>query len=417
MIEKQAELERVDRDEVLKSAADILTLIGNRVVLKAVGKTTTRGKEEAGPCPNCGGTDRFHVLPDRQQWFCRSCTGEPETEGFKNVIDYAMIILGMDFRTACKWVTGAPDVPTMASVEPRALPQPKFYEHRPPSQVWQDRGRAFVEYAENQLWQNDKALAYLRGRALTDETIRAARLGWNPKTIYDKPAQWGVTDTDKIWLPKGLVMPWFIGGELWRIEIRLPDGSKVGPTGYKQGLYNADHLSPDKPAVLVEGVIDCLTIAQHAGDLVTPIATGATGHARRPRWIARLALCPLVLVAFDNEPDKGDKAARFWLNALPSGKRWRPFWEDVNQMAQDGANIRGWIEAGLALNRAQVTPAVSQPIALLSTSVKKEPSGTVDNIQVSSEAAEPSHSQGYIELWANTMVLEATSLGGVVVRE
>jgi hypothetical protein len=64
-------------------------------------------------------------------------------------------------------------------------------------------------------------------------------------------------------------------------------------------------------------------------------------------WIARLALCPLVLVAFDAEEEKGDKAARYWLGVLDNAVRWRPYWEDANAMAQDGVDVRGWIEAGV----------------------------------------------------------------------
>ena len=60
-------------------------------------------------------------------------------------------------------------------------------------------------------------------------------------------------------------------------------------------------MASDKPAILVEGEIDALTLGQQAGDLVVPVATGSTEGSKRPRWIGRLALCPLVLVSFDAE--------------------------------------------------------------------------------------------------------------------
>jgi hypothetical protein len=215
-----------------------------------------------------------------------------------------------------------------------------------PAGEWVDRARALVDYSQKQLQQNGEALAYLQGRGLTDQTIEAARLGWNPKHITDQPAAWGLTGKP-VHIPAGLVIPWYIEGELWRVEIRKPNGAKIGVRGYKQGLYNADQLRPDKPAVLVEGVIDALTIEQEAGELVTAVATGATTHARQARWIAKLALCPVVLVAFDNEPDRGQAAADYWLDVLPNARRWRPFWDDPNQMLQDGANLASWIKAGL----------------------------------------------------------------------
>ena len=105
-------------------------------------------------------------------------------------------------------------------------------------------------------------------------------------------------------------------------------------------------MSPDCLAVVVEGEIDVLTLVQTVGDLAVAVATGSTSGARRTRWIARLALASLVLVAFDAD-DKGDKAAGYWLGVLPNAKRWRPSWGDVNAMAQGGADLRAWVLAAL----------------------------------------------------------------------
>jgi DNA primase len=100
--------------------------------------------------------------------------------------------------------------------------------------------------------------------------------------------------------------------------------------------------------MLLEGEINALTVAQAARDLVTPVATGGTTHARRACWIGRLAVAPLVLVAFDADANgAGDAAAAWWLNILANGKRWRPYWDDPNAMAQAGADVRGWVAAGL----------------------------------------------------------------------
>ena len=97
---------------------------------------------------------------------------------------------------------------------------------------------------------------------------------------------------------------------------------------------------------MVEGELDALTIEQEAGDLVTAVATGATGGARRMHWLARLALCSVVLVAYDADA-AGEAAAGYWLEVLDNGRRWRPYWEDVNAMAQDGADVRAWVAVGV----------------------------------------------------------------------
>ena len=118
--------------------------------------------------------------------------------------------------------------------------------------------------------------------------------------------------------------------------------------GSKHALYNADALRSDKPAILTEGVFDALSIAQAAEDFVTPVAAGSTTGARDVQWIAKLAMCPLVLVSFDAEPDKGDKAAAWWVEVLSNAQRWRPYWGDANAMAQAGVDLRHWVATGLS---------------------------------------------------------------------
>ncbi|MCB9109561.1 MAG: toprim domain-containing protein, partial [Anaerolineales bacterium] len=338
--------EKIDTEQ-LKNSVDLLTLIDRDTTTKKI--AATGGGEWAGPCPKCGGKDRFRAQPDRARWLCRTCTDGK----WKDPIAYGQIIHGLDFRAACEFVAGQ----QFSKVDrPVAKPMPKRPPLESPKGEWEQRGRTFVDYAQGQLWHNLDALGYLGGRGLTDETIKGAQLGWNPKHIKDVAAHWGLTGRP-IHLPAGLVIPWFIEDSLWRIEIRKPDGRKIPPRGYKQGLFNADKLSPNKPAVLVEGAIDALTIQQEAGVIVTAVATGATTHARRARWIAKLSLCPVVLVAFDNEPDKGQAAANYWLDVLPNARRWQPFWDDPNQMLQDGASVAGWIQAGLRTDKPQPGPA------------------------------------------------------------
>jgi hypothetical protein len=230
----------------------------------------------------------------------------------------------------------------------------------PPNQTWQARAWEFAAYAQAQLWEETgaRALAWLHRRGLEDDTILTAGIGYNPEDLRDDPAQWGLQREKKIWLPRGVVIPWFVGADLWRVNIRRPVGDPkyIGPAGFGNALYNAGALRADKPAILVEGELDALTIEQTAGDVVTPCATGSTGGARRVRWLAKLALCPLVLVAFDTDK-AGTETRRWWLDALrDNGKHWQPFWGDANDMHRDGADVRGWVIAGLGQAAQPETP-------------------------------------------------------------
>lgn len=64
-------------------------------VLKRAG-----GAEHVGPCPACGGSDRFSINPAKQVWNCRGHGGGG------SVIDMVMHIAGVDFKAACELLTG-----------------------------------------------------------------------------------------------------------------------------------------------------------------------------------------------------------------------------------------------------------------------------------------------------------------------
>ena len=336
------------------SSIDLLALIGADTTLKRA--ASTNGGEWAGPCPFCGGRDRFSVQPNAKgkgRWFCRGC-GDGR---WHDAVDYVRRRDSLGFREAL----GRLGIDGGGNTGPRPSPRLRFPEHlAPPGPTWQAAARAFRETCRVTLWAPDGArpLAWLRKRGLSDETIRAAGLGYNPGDRYDTWETWGLEPRKGkrgVWLPRGIVIPWVIGGNLWRVNIRRPLTQEqlaagahkyIGPAGFANGLYNASALITGQPAMLVEGELDALTIAQEAGDLVAPVATGATGGARRTRWIARLALCSVVLVAFDAD-DPGEAASAYWLEILDNARRWRPYWEDANAMAQAGADVRAWVAAGV----------------------------------------------------------------------
>ena len=88
--------------------------------------------------------------------------------------------------------------------------------------------------------------AWLRDlRGLKDETIRAASLGYNPTDIWEDQETWGLPpetgDNGKlkrIWLPRGITIPWRSGGHIWRVNIRQPAGDPkyIGPAGWANSL-------------------------------------------------------------------------------------------------------------------------------------------------------------------------------------
>ena len=169
------------------------------------------------------------------------------------------------------------------------------------------------------------ARSWLHDRGFTDETLWAAGLGYNLKDRYLPRESWGLSPQEgrsgkskKLWLPRGITIPWTIEGQIWKINIRRPvnpsSGRKDDPKyvlvsgSNPHTLYNAGKLSPHRPAILVEGDLDALSIQQEADDLIVAVAAGTTTTARTIKWIAKLAQLPQVLVSFDTD-DAGNKAA------------------------------------------------------------------------------------------------------------
>jgi DNA primase len=319
-------------------------------------------REVAGPCPRCHGSDRFHVQPGRKDngaWMCRHCWPAEEQHGWGDDIDYLRQMRGMSYHQAQQFLeTGGESVP--------ASPLRDLGNDTGNSGYWtpkrrQERLSQVAREAEQNIWQEEWAdvLDYLLGRGLTEEILRGAHLG----AYYWRGVRW-------------LTIPWFdpSSGRYWRVTVRdirldIPpdkrykaiDGSLV-----REALYGIESLAFGRPVILVEGEIDALSVIQQAGDLVSVVATGSTSGGHDATWLMKLINAPHVFVAFDSE-EKGEKAARYWLDNLPNASRWRaPMGKDANDMLRQDANIRLWVQAALATLESDIsqfeTCAIELPV-------------------------------------------------------
>ena len=302
----------------------------------------TDGGEYGGPCPWCGGTDRFRVWPfhssGKPRYWCRRCTRAGDS------IDLLRELKGLSYSDAA--------AAAGQRAGERAAPRRRRQDALacPPSATWQSRAEGVAQAAEAMLWKHEgtRALAYLRERGFAEETLRAARLGYLAKDCTEKAGAWGLdTDHRPVWTPRGISIPWRLCGALWRLNIRRAVGKPkyIGPAGASNGLYGADGIDSDRPVVIVEGELDALAIAQEAGDLATAAATGSTHGARHSTWLRLLKGAPAALVAYDAD-DAGEEAAAWWLSVLPGARRLLPD-GDPAAMLQKGADVRGWIEDAL----------------------------------------------------------------------
>ena len=427
-----------------QSGIDLLDLVTRNQTGTFCWQARTKGGEWAGPCPFCGGNDRFRVWPKAgaPHWWCRACA----TGG--DAIAFVRKLRGCTFRAACdelgiKLESDATE--SQSSTASTDAGTPDTGRAIPPPDSWQDQAARVVEQARSTLWSDEGAGArqWLHDRGLTDAIISEAGLGFIPVKQWQPARDWGLEREGSIQLHRGILFPWF--GEdastIWRLAIRRPvtgdmwainhtvdvptfasqsveqqlwralqtlsrddratiprlsrasqvdsdtvtailaqweeqqlvahPSKQILIPGGSNGLYRCETLVPGKPAILLEGEINVLSVQQAVGDSLGVVGTGASTWARDMRWILKLGCCPIVLVAMDNDEDpaKGERAACYWLDALtPRAYRWRPYLNDPNDMLQAGMNLQAWVEAGLA-----AVAAARQPPASVSTTLTDAP--------------------------------------------
>jgi len=281
---------------------------------------------------------------EKGRYWCRQCDRKGDAIQF--LIDYR----GMPFTEARDAIAGgalpdympAPRSSVSASRTPSLL--------RAPNPTWQARAMKLAEESAHRIWTSDgaRALDYLRRRGFTDEVISIAGFGYHPEDTWRAPSVWGLDQTKRVFMPRGITIPWMYEGEIWRLNVRRPAGNPkyIGPAGSSNGLYLGEGAGAGLPVMMVEGEFDTWSVQQAAPGIVRAVATGSATGSRHAKWIARLWRSPLVLVAFDTD-SAGESAADFWCKTLHNTLRWAPIGHDVNAMLTGGLDILAWVRAGI----------------------------------------------------------------------
>jgi hypothetical protein len=82
------------------------TRIEEEIVRRQI-RLSDRGAERCGPCPICGGRDRFSINIPKQLWNCRGCARGGDA------IDLVRHLDGVDFKTACDTLGGGHSSPVI----------------------------------------------------------------------------------------------------------------------------------------------------------------------------------------------------------------------------------------------------------------------------------------------------------------
>ncbi len=320
--------------------------------------------EYHGSCPWCGGRDRFMFLAPSGRYSCKIRASGCGRYG-SDVITFLREFEGMSFHEACQALDLDPGSQYANAGQGR---QSAYESVIPPPEKWRDRATAVVQKAQQYLWgkQGMQALEYLHKRGLTNETIKQHQLGYIPfgehgRWFKDSLDLWGLAaedtpDGEGIWLPEGILIPWWINGSIWKLNIRRLNGLRKGDakyiqvTGSQEGLFNADTIDANMPVVLTESEFDAMIAAQESAGRAAFVATGSVSRGCRSRWIARVSLAQYALVAFDDDANNaGERGARRWLEVLPHAIRWLPWSHDINDMLLAGISIEKWLETGMAV--------------------------------------------------------------------
>lgn len=336
---------------------NVLDLAQAKVELKKV--SNTYGGEYQGPCPGCGGEDRFHVWPEKNDgqgsFWCRGCEKSGDNIQFLRDFD------GLSFHEACDRLdVSIPDhkalhVPVSYS---RKEFEPHNYE--PPSDIWQERAEKLTAWAHENLIKNVEIMDWLTHRGIKKETINRYRLGWNPgengKDIYRARKAWGLPKIMNsqgrpraVWIPVGLVIPYISNNIICRIRIRRSEGSNPTDPRYyvipgssmKTMLLEADRQA----FVIVESEIDAFLISQY--EQVGAMAVGSATAKPDAEAYSVLKKCLQILVSLDFD-SAGAKAMRWWKETFSNCIRWPvSVGKDPGEAYQSGMDFERWLKAGL----------------------------------------------------------------------
>lgn len=288
--------------------------------------------EWAGPCPKCGGADRFHVT--KGWFFCRKC--HPQRG---DAIEFERWRTGCGFRDA---------VASLANI-PQAMTTPRAPERRQPAQAasWLDQAQEIVNRAHHTLLdlpEGQPGRDYLGGRALSPDAVRRYQLGYVP--LVALPGTRGKQ------AHPALVIPWLAAGRVRAVRYRFltahtyTDDSGAERTEKQSALRGSQFYGlvwggpPDMGAeagrtlILCEGELNCASIWQVGHDdlALDAYSLGSESATIPAKFAAYAGRFRRVIVW----ADRAD-VARTMAEALPGAHPIRsPKGLDANDLLQAG---------------------------------------------------------------------------------
>lgn len=292
-----------------------------------IGKYTSLKKvsahEWAGPCPVCGGRDRFRVN-DERGWFCRHCTGEK----WGDLGDFTAFAFGWSLReTLQRFGLDRRATPAeIASLETARVEREA--EQRKAEQ--EEQARVHTALTASQDWQtyagHPEAIERWAARGIPATWVKYYGLGYCQNRRHAHDGQW--FESDSLTIPYfrpvftphpdgGSDVTWRLIGLQHRLLIDNPPGGKFRPhlPGAGKHLFFTDvfQRSIIGDLLIVEGEAKAIATwaALWAGeDPLTPNLTviGVAGKTWKAEWVEQFRQASRVWICLD--PDATASARR-----------------------------------------------------------------------------------------------------------
>lgn len=259
------------------------------------------GHEMVGPCPVCGGRDRFSINADRAVFNCRHCGGG-------DVIKLVQLVQGCDFKDALTWLVGEADVQISPEEQRRRDERSAAEQIKRTQRTARERAKSIV--AARGIWAKGRPAPgslvsdYLAARGMPDWLSAAppACLRFHPALRYVVPSS------------SGRGYETLHTGPAMLAAIVAPDGSLIGvhrtwiDPGQPKG--KALIVGPDGDRLQVKKILGSkkggairLAAPQHFDTLIM-------GEGIETTLSARAAMEPLDHCAFWAGVDLGNMAGR-----------------------------------------------------------------------------------------------------------
>lgn len=149
------------------------------------------GAEMVGPCPQCGGTDRFGINLQSNLFICRRCDAGGDQ------IALVMHVLGLEFRAALDWLVGPEQELTPEQKAAQAKRRREAAEKRRQQEAYASRARANSIREARSIWsaaieaEGTPVRDYLTRRGITRDLLPElpVTIRYQPDARYMHPAK------------------------------------------------------------------------------------------------------------------------------------------------------------------------------------------------------------------------------------